>query len=256
MPKQRKYGRNQPPPLPFHRMLKLPATTYSNVDLRGYCGPIKDQGSFGACTGFAGTSAAEWIFRAYFQKDPVFTPFYTYVKELQADGNFPNDVGSDGETLCETLIVNGCCEQYLNEDQKIELPTQKETGNAAAWRMGAYHGIADSTTALSVLADPVPWPILVGFDVYESLESDEVAETGIYNPQPGEALLGGHEVLIVGADVGRSPILRPVECPAAFLAQNSWGESFGLKGFFWMATSILDSSTTDMKIIHSGSPWK
>ena len=77
----------------------------------------------------------------------------------------------------------------------------------------------------------------------------------MYKPQPGESVLGGHEVLMVGYDVGASPTIRPKNCPPAALIQNSWGEDWGLKGFFWMALSVLDDPQTDLKIIHSGHPW-
>jgi C1A family cysteine protease len=95
----------------------------------------------------------------------------------------------------------------------------------------------------------------IGFTVYASFESDEVAQSGIYNPAPGEEVLGGHEVLMVGYDVGATPSLRPAGCPPAALIQNSWGTDWGIDGFFWMALPVLDDSQTDLKIVHSGKPW-
>ena len=96
----RKYGRRVPPPLPPHRMLTLsPVPSLPPVvDLRPSCGPVKDQGSEGSCTAHAGTSAREWINRAYLHRSGIFqfSPAYTYAKELLAQGNFPEDSGSDG----------------------------------------------------------------------------------------------------------------------------------------------------------------
>lgn len=255
----RKYGRHAPPPLPAHRMLTRTGVSVQTVDLRSHCGPVKDQGSEGSCTGHAGTSAAEWIWRKYFAKSPVFSPQYTYVKELILDGNFPEDDGSNGETLCHTLIFNGCCNlaSFPYIPGQIVKPTPDQDQDASHWRLGAFHGLAGSQVALSVLGDPVPWPVMVGFTVYQSFEGEQLAETGVMPvPAEGESVLGGHEVLAIGYDTGVKPTIRPATCSPAFLIQNSWGTGWGQAGFFWMPVEIFDRSDTDLKIAHSGHPWR
>jgi hypothetical protein len=211
-----------------------------------------------SCTGHAFASSLEWIFRKYLKKQPILSPLYVYSKELIADGNFPNDDGSDGVTGCNVVIVNGACEDSLYPDasQRITKPTPEMDANAAQYRVGSYHGLTGAQVAKSVLGDPVPWPVQIGFNVAASFESDEVAKTGIYNPQPGEQIVGGHEVKASGYDLGPTPTLRPAGCPPAFLIQNSWSDDWGLKGYFWMPTSVLDDPATDCKIVHSGGPWR
>lgn len=254
----RTYGRKIPVALPRKMMLdRVMLSLPSVVDLRKFCGPMKDQGAEGSCTAHAGTSANEWIHRAYLKSSPIFSPQYTYAKELIAQGDFPEDDGSDGTTLCQTLVACGCCEfeEFPYIAGQITRPTAVQDANAAKFRLGAYHGLTGSQVALSVLGDPVPWPVELGFTVYSSFESEEVARTGIYNPQPGEQVLGGHEVLMVGYDIGETPSLRPGGCPKAVLIQNSWGSGWAVGGFFWMALSVLDAGDTDLKIVHSGHPW-
>ena len=228
------------------------------VDLRQWCGKVKDQGQLGSCTGHAFASAVEWICRKYLGSQPTLSPLYVYAKELLADGNFPNDDGSTGVTGSNVVIASGVCEDSLCPDsgQSIEQPTAAMDTNAAQYRMGAYHGLTGSSVAQSVLGDPTPWPVEMGFTVYSSFESSDVAASGIYNPDPStEQVVGGHETLLVGFDLGPFPTLRPVNCGPSFLVLNSWGEDWGLKGFFWCAASVLDSPDTDLKIVHSGSPW-
>lgn len=255
----RTYGRHIPKPLPAHRMLSRVAPSLPPVvDLRLFAGPVKDQGSLGSCTGHAFSSAMEWIFRAYHSKKPVLSPLYLYAQELIADGNFPNDYGSTGVTGSRISIFKGCCEDSLYPDttQAILQPTAAQDENASEYCMGAYHGLTGSQVALSVIGDPVPWPVEVGFTVYSSFESEQVSETGIYEPKPGEQVLGGHEVLCLGYDVAPEPTLRPKNCPPAALIQNSWSAQWGIGGFFWMALPVLDDPQTDLKIVHSGKPWK
>ena len=255
-----RYDRIIPPPLPQHMMLTaakpaLPAA----VDLCLSAGPIKDQGSEGSCTGHAFSSAIEWIFRRWLSKQPILSPQFFYAEELIADGDFPHDDGSSGLTGCRVATSKGCCELALYPYQagKILRPTAAQLTNAHKYLMGAYHGIAGSQVALSVLGDPVPWPIEIGFTVYESFESSEVARTGVMPlPKPGERVLGGHEVAGTGGyDIGLTPTLRPKGCPPAILIQNSWGTEWGLKGWFWMPLPVLDAPDTDIKIIHTGKPW-
>jgi len=259
-PKGHRYDRVVPPPMPWHRMLtKINRNIPESVDLRSTAGPIKDQGSEGSCTAHADTSGAEWQYRRYLNKAPVFSPQYTYAQELLVDGDFPNDNGSDGQTACEVAIFKGFCELslYPYVAGQINRPTPEQEASAKKWALGAYHGVAGSQVALSVLGDPTPWPLLIGFTVYQSFESDEVAQSGVMPlPGPGEAVLGGHEVLALGYDIGETPTVRPKDCPPAFLIQNSWGSSWGCGGFFWMPVGILDSPDTDIKIVHAGKPWK
>lgn len=255
----RKYGRIIPPALPHQRMLaRFNQTVPLYCDLRQWDSPVKDQGEEGSCTAHAGTGAVEWIFRRYFSKSPIFSPQYTYAKELLKQGNFPQDQGSDGVTLCGTLIADGCCELalYPYVAGEINQPTVEQDTNARQYTLGAYHGLIGANTAISVLGDPVPWPVMIGFEVQTSFESDEVAETGIYNPQESENVIGGHEVMAIGYDVGAVPTIRPKDCPPALLIKNSWGESWGLRGYFWMALAVADSPLTDLKIAHSGKPWR
>jgi C1A family cysteine protease len=74
------------------------------------------------------------------------------------------------------------------------------------------------------------FPFVLGFSVYSSFESDEVAKTGIVPlPQPNEEQCGGHAVLCVGYN----------DATQNFLVRNSWGSSWGQGGHFWINYSYL-----------------
>jgi C1A family cysteine protease len=85
-----------------------------------------------------------------------------------------------------------------------------------------------------------------GFTVYESFESAEVARTGaLQMPKPKEGVVGGHAVLAVGYD---DKIER-------FMVRNSWGTSWGKKGYFTMPyTYLLSENLSDdfwtIRLVH------
>jgi C1A family cysteine protease len=100
---------------------------------------------------------------------------------------------------------------------------------------------------LSCLTDPTPWPVLVGFVVFESFMMQPVADTGIMPiPKPGEEQQGGHEVLCLGYDYPNQ----------LALIQNSWGDSWGQRGYFWMPFEVISSPDTDLWMVHTGGAWK
>jgi C1A family cysteine protease len=77
--------------------------------------------------------------------------------------------------------------------------------------------------------------VVIGFDVYESFESDVVARTGMM-PYPNtatEELLGGHAVCLVGYN----------DTTQRFIARNSWGTSWGDQGYFYMPYQVIQNTT-------------
>ena len=77
------------------------------------------------------------------------------------------------------------------------------------------------------------FPFVVGFTVYTSFESQQVAQTGVV-PMPdlqNETVLGGHAVLVVGYD----------DSEQRFILRNSWGPGWGMAGYFTMPYAYLIS---------------
>jgi C1A family cysteine protease len=74
------------------------------------------------------------------------------------------------------------------------------------------------------------YPFVFGFTVYESFESQQVADTGVVPmPAAGETVMGGHCVVAVGYDSTKR----------VFIIRNSWGTSWGMKGYCTMPFEYL-----------------
>jgi C1A family cysteine protease len=81
------------------------------------------------------------------------------------------------------------------------------------------------------------YPFVFGFTVYESFESQAVADSGIVPmPSPKEETLGGHAVLAVGYD----------DSAQRFIVRNSWGTGWGMSGYFTMPYGyVTDANLAD-----------
>jgi C1A family cysteine protease len=81
------------------------------------------------------------------------------------------------------------------------------------------------------------YPFVFGFAVYQSFESQQVAQTGHASvPSSREYPIGGHTVLAVGYDDEQN----------WFVVRNSWGTNWGMKGYFTLPyTYLLDGSLSN-----------
>ena len=115
--------------------------------------------------------------------------------------------------------------------------------DAAKRKVTSYQRVADFNGVIDALASG--YPVVVGFTVYSSFESNSVAKTGVM-PYPNistERVLGGHAVLIVGYNKNRN----------VFIVRNSWGTGWGDGGYFYMPFQVIQntSMSSDFWIIKS-----
>lgn len=235
-----------PPPLP------------AKVNLDEFLGPVKDQGDLGACTAFAGTGMAEFLFRKYKGIAPVLSPLELYWLERQHDGTLADgDTGSTGASLTWVLNKKGVCLESTdpyNPGTFETAPTAAQLAEGLNYQLGPYHSVSNVQDMKVVLA--MGYVLPMGFTVYESFESNAVARTGLM-PMPNESseqILGGHEPLIKGYD-------DTIQCPGAsvgaFSVRNSWGSAWGIKGDFWFPYQAVTDPNIfmDAKVQHFGSQW-
>jgi C1A family cysteine protease len=141
-----------------------------------------------------------------------------------------------------------------NIDKFKDKPTDNCYSFALSHKTIDYRAISQNLDQLkSALIEG--FPVVFGFSVYESFESEEVAKTGYMPmPKPNEKILGGHAVAIVGFDNSKK----------IFIVRNSWGSGWGDKGYFympydfivnpnmasdfWTITKTIDEQETDISL--------
>jgi len=206
------------------------------VDLRAQCPPIYDQGQLGSCTANAIGGAIE--FDQMKERLPqVFIPsrLFIYYNERVIEGSVDSDAGAMIRDGIKTVAKQGACTEPMWPYVVAKFKTKPSTTcytEAAKHTAVTYQRLVQSLSQMQgCLASG--YPFVFGFTVYESFETSEVARTG-HAPMPdsSEHVLGGHAVCAVGYNDTRR----------WFICRNSWGTSWGMRGYFTIPYDYLTSS--------------
>jgi C1A family cysteine protease len=196
---------------------------------------VYDQGNLGSCTANAIAGALE--FDMMKQHEQAFTPsrLFIYYNERAKEGTVASDAGAAIRDGIKSVHKQGACSEEwwpYNIAAFAEEPPEACYQDALAHRSISYMRVHQSLSQMKACL-AAGFPFAFGFSVYESFESDAVAQTGII-PMPAhdEGVLGGHAVMAVGYD----------DAPQWFVCRNSWGTDWGAQGYFYMPYSYLQSA--------------
>jgi C1A family cysteine protease len=243
IPDQRDYSYS----VPEH----LVRATPPSIDLRPQCPPVYDQGRIGSCT--ANGIAAAMEFDMMKQGMAAYTPsrLFIYYNERAMEGSVGSDAGAQIRDGIKSVASQGDCpeSEWTYDDTPAQpdgtfppgakaatQPPQQCYDDAVKHKAMSYQSVDQNLSDMrGCLASG--YPFVIGFTVYESFESDEVARTGnMPMPGSGEAILGGHCVLVVGYD----------DEERLFICRNSWGDKWGDAGYFYMPYAyLLDDNLSD-----------
>jgi C1A family cysteine protease len=219
------------------------------VDPRDDMPAVYDQGQLGSCTANAVAAALEYNNRL--DNNDAGTPsrLFIYYFERKLEGS-PADqdtgaFGRDGFKVAKRWGVPPDEEWPYSDANPGDFqkePPKNVMDDAAKHKLTeTYRAVPRSVDSFkAVLSNKQTCAF--GFTVYESFESAEVAKTGIV-PMPGrgEGVLGGHEVLMVG-------YLK--DEPNYALVRNSWGDGWGLGGYFLFPWAyVLSQLASDFRTI-------
>jgi C1A family cysteine protease len=203
-----------------------------SADLRSQCPPVYDQGQLGSCTANAIGAAVE--FDRLKQKLSDFVPsrLFIYYNERVIEGTVRSDSGAQIRDGIKTVASQGVCPEtdWPYDITKFEQkPPAKAYTDAMSDRAVSYQSlIQDPNQMKGCLASG--YPFVFGFTVYESFEGPAVAQSGHASmPSPSERAIGGHAVMAIGYD----------DSNQWFVVRNSWGPSWGLKGYFTLPYAYL-----------------
>ena len=230
----RKYGWR--PDKPDHRdhvcRLEAKHGISKNVDLRstGHLPPVYDQGQLGSCTGNAIAAAVEYGMRAQGKHDFVPSRLFIYYNERVIENTVNSDAGAEERDGIKSVATTGVCPESVwpyNPAIFTDKPNAIAYAEAKKEIIKQYARVpVKLENMVNVLTHGVP--IVFGMTVYDSFESDAVAQSGMVPmPDPSEKMVGGHCMLIVGSN------------DTHFIVRNSWGEGWGDKGYCYIPHEYL-----------------
>jgi C1A family cysteine protease len=203
------------------------------TDLRAQCPPVLNQGNLGSCTANAAGNLDYFMQRKQKLTETFLASrLFVYYNARFIEGTDQEDSGAQLRDVLKTIGKQGVCpeSEWPYDVSKFALrPPTSCYKHARKHVPVSYHSIPQIVSQMkSCLA--MGKPFIFGFMVYETFDSAEVAQSGVINmPQPGEQMLGGHAVMAVGYD----------DTSKRFLVMNSWGTSWGMKGFFTIPYNYL-----------------
>ena len=207
------------------------------MDLRPKMPPVYDQLALGSCTSNAIAGCIEYNFHIMNHID--FTPsrLFIYYNERAKEGTVNSDSGariSDGLYVVNKQGVCPETEWPYRIEKFATKPPKVCYKDALKDIVKRYKRLNNLTQIKDSIAQG--YPAVFGFAVYESFESQEVADTGIVPmPKQGEQMLGGHAVLASGYNDSSGHVI----------VRNSWSDAWGDKGYFYLPYEYFTENLTD-----------
>ncbi|HLZ68677.1 MAG TPA: C1 family peptidase [Dehalococcoidia bacterium] len=212
-------------------------TLPSSADLRPQCPPVYDQGQLGSCTANAIAGAFQFD-ELKQQLAASFTPsrLFVYYNERAIEGTTGTDAGARIRDGVKSIAKQGVCpesEWPYDPAQFAKKPSAKCYRDALQNRAIQYQRVLQDLMQIKgCIASG--FPVIFGFTVYDSFESQQVAQTGVVPlPAPTETVIGGHAVVAVGYD----------DASQRFIVRNSWGTGWGMQGYCTMPYAYLVQAT-------------
>lgn len=221
--------------LPDHRDIPRMATRSEypmRADLRAMFPAVWDQGQLGSCTGHA--CAAALAYGRATEDLAAVTPsrLMLYYNARSIEGTQDWDSGAQIRDVIKGAAKFGACSEELwpYAPDRFNVPPSAEAYRAAdKTRAVGYRRVGQQLWQLCEAISSGS-PVVFGFSVYDSFESEQTARTGIMGmPAPSEALVGGHAVIAVGYDLEQGH----------FIIRNSWSDRWGDAGHFYMPVEYI-----------------
>jgi len=236
---------------PHHEFALTRAVLPEKVDLRSKLPPVYDQGSLGSCTANAIGAAYQFDQMNHHTDNKMVTPFipsrlFVYYNERAMEGTIPNDYGAAIEDGVTSVSKVGVCPETMwpyDISKFTQKPPAETYKYASMCKVTSCKKLTQNEYQLKT-ALAQGYPIIFGMQIFTSFQSDAVATTGnAPMPSTHDECVGGHAVLISGYDNSKS----------CFIVRNSWGTSWGDKGYFYLPYKyVLDSKLcSDFWVLYS-----
>ncbi|HTE45059.1 MAG TPA: C1 family peptidase [Gemmatimonadaceae bacterium] len=222
--------RDRPTLLKVSRVNGLPATVDLSKDPA--MPKVYDQGELGSCT--ANAIAAAYEYETCKQSLTDFTPsrLAIYYGERYIEHTVASDAGAEIRDGMKVVAKTGVAPEKLwpYVESRFTKKPPAAYFNAAKSHICTEYQAVEPTEASIKSQLAAGFPVVFGISVYDSFESDAVANSGVVPmPKAKEKMIGGHAILITGYT------------STAFRFRNSWGTNWGKGGYATLPNAyVLD----------------
>ena len=204
------------------------------LDWRPHLPPCYNQGAAGTCG--PNTMAGAVQFLQGQQGKPLVMPsrLFVYWNTEGIEGTQGTDSGVQIRDLIKATNKFGVCPETEWPYDIAQIPTAppSQCFSDATQQLLLDYQRVDNTSMGAMVAALNVGPVLGGFTVYDSFESDAVASTGVVPmPSGGEDVQGGHAVLTCGYDLDLG----------VYIVRNSWDTDWGQDGYFTVPRAYWES---------------
>jgi C1A family cysteine protease len=235
---------------PKAKAASLPA----KADLRAWCSPVEDQGQLGSCTANAGVGMVEYFERRAFGNHINASRLFLY-KVTRNLLHSPGDTGAFLRSTMGALVLFGVPpEEYW--PYQIAAFDQEPPAFCYAFAQNYqaihYYRLDPPGTPAADLLQRIRQslagglPAMFGFTVYASISQAD-ATGKIPFPAAKEKVEGGHAIMAVGYDdqLKIRNCAGGQETAGALIIRNSWGPSWGDKGYGYLPYQYVLSGLAD-----------
>jgi C1A family cysteine protease len=217
----------------------------TSVDLRKWCSGVENQGDIGSCTAHAGMGIVEYYERRAFNRHIEGSRLFLY----KVTRNLMQQEGDTGARLRDVMKALALCgvpaEKYwpynvADFDKEPAAFIYSIADNYEALKYFCHDPLGSDIPSETVLESVKKYlvagiPSMFGFWGFPSFNDSDV-KGGIPYPCQGESAEWGHAIVAVGYDDQKK--IQNLKCnketTGALLIRNSWGTSWGDKGYGWM----------------------
>lgn len=195
--------------------------------------PVGDQGTEGSCVGWAVgyTALGILMYPKYNNWNSARrSPNYVYDQIKSSSSCTSNANMKDALNLvCNQGDCSWNSMSYIDGDCSVLPDTAQQNeaiqNKALSWAALNVTDLADIKQAINL-----GYPVIIGFEVYQSFYDMFNTGNGIWNTNYG-TYWGNHATCIIGYDDNKAMVK----------VQNQWGAINGDQGFFWIPYSFIES---------------
>lgn len=209
-----------------------------SVDLREWDTIVESQDSLGSCSSNALTNAYELcVNRNYPEYFTHLSRLFIYYNTRGEYGDVQEDEGMFLRDGLKSLTKFGVCSESLwpyDITKFSTRPTEESYEDANKRKILKYQKLISIYYITEVLNHNKP--VVFGMNIYDSFMNLNERISTVNFPGRKEKSLGGHAMCMVGYDLGKR----------LFLVKNSFGTSWGDKGYCWIPFDYIRQEGYDV----------